>query len=295
MEITQSQRIAVVTGANKGIGLEICRQLLENGVKVVVTARDEARGKAAVKKLQGEGKDVIFHQLDVSDPATIASLKDFIQNQFGRLDILVNNAGIGGVELEARALIGPNQAESDIESLTPVMIQPYENAKECIDINYYGTKRMCEAFIPLLELSQTPSIVNLTSCYGRLQCIPGEDIKKEMRDIDNLTEERLNEIICTFLNHFKEGRVEEGSWPTALSAYKVSKVSISAYTRIIAKKYPKICVNCVHPGYVITDMTWNTGLLTVEEGAKGPVMLALLPDGRLSGQFYEQTELSSFE
>jgi (+)-neomenthol dehydrogenase len=83
-------RIAVVTGANKGIGLEICRQLLEKGVTVVLTARDETRGKAAVSKLHnGENKDVIFHQLDVADSVSIASLNDFIQRQFGRLDILV--------------------------------------------------------------------------------------------------------------------------------------------------------------------------------------------------------------
>ena len=79
-----------MTGANKGIGLEICRQLLERGVTVVLTARDETRGKAAVSMLNNGGpKDIIFHQLDVADPVSIASLKEFIQSQFGRLDILV--------------------------------------------------------------------------------------------------------------------------------------------------------------------------------------------------------------
>ncbi|KAJ4746883.1 hypothetical protein LUZ62_081288 [Rhynchospora pubera] len=292
-----TQRIAVVTGANKGIGLEICRQLLEKGIMVVLTARDEARGKAAVSKLQdGGAKDVVFHQLDVADPVSIASLKTFIHCQFQKLDILVNNAGVSGIELDVEDLSGfNNNKETHLESFVPVMIQQYEKAKECININFYGTKRMCEAFIPLLRLSQSPRIVNLTSIYGKLQVIPSETIKTELRDADNLTEGRLDNIISSFLNDFRTNNVLKDTWPTDLSAYKVSKVAVAAYTRILARKHEEMCINCVHPGYVITDITWKTGKLTVEEGAKGPVMLALLPDGGPSGQFYFQTTLSSFE
>ncbi|KAJ1702139.1 hypothetical protein LUZ63_001918 [Rhynchospora breviuscula] len=241
---------------------------------VMLTARDETRGKAAVSKLQdGGAKDVVFHQLDVADPVSIASLKEFIQHQFKRLDIL----------------------EIHLQNLLPLTIQQYEKAKECIDINYYGTKRMCETFIPLLQLSQSPKIINLTSLYGQLQVIPGEAIKGELRDADNLTEERLDHIVCSFLNDFKTNNVKEDTWPTDVSAYKVSKVAVSSYTRILARKYKELSINCVHPGYVRTDINYNIGVLSVEEGAKGPVMLALLPHGGPSGQFYFQTELSSFE
>ena len=83
-------RYAVVTGANKGIGLGICRELAANGVTVVLTARDEKRGVEAVESLKGSGiSNVVFHQLDVGQPASIASLADFIKTQFGKLDILV--------------------------------------------------------------------------------------------------------------------------------------------------------------------------------------------------------------
>jgi (+)-neomenthol dehydrogenase len=116
-----------------------------------------------------------------------------------------------------------------------------------------------------------------------------------LRDADNLTEGRLDEIVCSFLNDFKTNNVKEHTWPTHISAYKVSKVAVSAYTRILARQHRELCINCVHPGYVMTDITWNTGQYTVEEGARGPVMLALLPDGSPTGQFYFQTELSSFE
>ena len=83
-------RIAVVTGANKGIGFEICRLLASNGIRVVLTARDVRRGNEAIEKLNAAGcSDVVFHQLDVMDPTTISSLADFIKTHFGKLDILV--------------------------------------------------------------------------------------------------------------------------------------------------------------------------------------------------------------
>lgn len=83
-------RYAVVTGANKGIGLAICKQLASKGVTVILTARDEQRGIESVEKLSKHGLSefLLFHQLDVTDPASIASLTDFITTQFGKLDIL---------------------------------------------------------------------------------------------------------------------------------------------------------------------------------------------------------------
>ena len=84
-------RYAVVTGANKGIGLEVVKELASNGVKVILTARDEKRGLEAFEKLKECGLPglVVFHQLDVADSSSIASLVDFVKSQFGKLDILV--------------------------------------------------------------------------------------------------------------------------------------------------------------------------------------------------------------
>ncbi|XP_052729908.1 (+)-neomenthol dehydrogenase isoform X2 [Vigna angularis] len=123
-----AKRCAVVTGANKGIGFEICKQLLSNGVTVVLTARDEKRGIEAVEKLKefDVSDQVVFHQLDVTDPKSIESLANFIKTQFGKLDILVNNAGIRGTTVDHDAIAAarsiPNEwargVLSDVESLT---------------------------------------------------------------------------------------------------------------------------------------------------------------------------------
>ncbi|URE05071.1 KR domain [Musa troglodytarum] len=107
--------IAVVTGANKGIGLEVCRQLAFNGVKVILTARDETKGMEALEKMRdSELSDIIFHQLDVTDASSIASLTDFIRTQFGKLDILVNNAAVGGltVDMDASKASKPTDDEA---------------------------------------------------------------------------------------------------------------------------------------------------------------------------------------
>ncbi|KAL9672197.1 hypothetical protein QQ045_028447 [Rhodiola kirilowii] len=98
-----TRRYAVVTGGNKGIGFEICRQLASKGVVVILTAINEQMGYEAVEKLKacGFSDSVVFHQLDVADHASVAEVADFIRTRFGKLDILVNNAGVNGIVFKA--------------------------------------------------------------------------------------------------------------------------------------------------------------------------------------------------
>ncbi|XP_042490250.1 (+)-neomenthol dehydrogenase-like [Macadamia integrifolia] len=296
MSETATKKFAVVTGANKGIGLEICRQLASNGVAVVLTARDEKRGVEAVEKLRGSGlSDVRFHQLDVLDSASIASLADFIKTQFQKLDILVNNAGISGVSLDddaEKALvtvtgIGKESCWSNYQELAK---HTNESVEECLQANYYGAKRVTEAPLPLLQLSDAPRIVNVSSGLGRLQYVDDAWAKEVLNDIDGLTEEIVDEVLKKFQKDFKDGLLET----QGLSVYVMSKAAMNAYTRILEKKLPKFCINCVMPGYVKTDINYNTGYSTVEEGAEGPVMLALLPDDGPSGLFFNRKEVSTF-
>lgn len=104
----ETPRYAVVTGANRGIGFEICRQLASNGIRVVLTSRNEKRGQEAVETLRQEigvsDQTLVFHQLDVTDPASVTSLVEFVKTQFGKLDILINNAGVGGTITDVETL-----------------------------------------------------------------------------------------------------------------------------------------------------------------------------------------------
>ncbi|RVW17524.1 Salutaridine reductase [Vitis vinifera] len=284
-----TMRCAVVTGASKGIGLEICRQLASNGVMVVLTARDEKRGLEAVAKLHESSlSNVVFHQLDVMDADSITSLATFIVTRYGKLDILVNNAGVSGAIVDWEAIMtaiktlkpedGKNNADV-AELLHKGMKQTYELAEECVKTNYYGTKGVTEALFPCLLLSNSGRIVNVSSGLGSLKVCKLE---------------RLDEIVNEFLNDVKEDTLHDKGWPTQTSAYTISKAAMNAYTRIVAKSYPSLLINCVCPGFIKTDMTSNTGFFTVEVGAKGPVMLAFLPVGGPSGLFFQKMEASTF-
>jgi len=126
------------------------------------------------------------------------------------------------------------------------------------------------------------------------QYVSNEWAKGIFSDVENLTEERIDEVIKEFIKDFEEGSLERKGWSRFIAAYTIAKGSMNAYTRITAKKYPNFCINCVCPGYVKTDITANTGIFTVEEGAAHPVRLALLPNGSPSGLFYVRNEVSSF-
>ncbi|KAK6162391.1 hypothetical protein DH2020_002232 [Rehmannia glutinosa] len=314
---TQTQRYAVVTGANKGIGFEICRQLASKGIMVVLTARDEKRGTEAQEKLKGFGvsDNVVFHQLDVVDPASISSIVDFITTKYGRLDILkqfeymqVNNAGISGIGLEGDSLILQELIEESVALLSDggqpkpfhpkasgMVIETFKGAEECVQTNYYGAKRITEALIPLLQLSDSPRIVNVSSLLGNLKLLSNEWAKEVLSKEESLTEEKIDEVVQEFLKNFEKGSLEANHWPTRLSAYKVSKAALNAYTRYTAKKYPSFCINCLCPGFARTDITSNLGPLSASEAAEGPVELALLPHGRRpSGLFFYRKEISYF-
>jgi (+)-neomenthol dehydrogenase len=294
----------VVTGGNKGIGLEVCRQLAGNGVTVVLTARDETRGAAAVKKLRELGlSNVIFHQLDITDASSIARLADFVKTRFGRLDILVNNAAFGGVEYArdpAYASVTSDEElrgmdrDQRLEWLWRNSRETYDAAKKGLQTNYYGTKHVIKAFLPLLHASSDGRIVNVSSDFGLLRFFRNEELKQELNDVGNLTEERLDELLDMFLNDFEAGKVDARGWPAAFTAYKVAKAAMNAYSRILAARQPAPRVNCVHPGYIKTDMTAHSGLLTPEEGGRRVVEVALLPEGGVTGAFFEDGEEASF-
>ncbi|AES80103.2 NAD(P)-binding rossmann-fold protein [Medicago truncatula] len=261
--------------------------LASNGVKVVLTARDEKKGNEAIQKLKqfGLSDQVMFHQLDVTDSASITSLVQFFKTQFGRLDILVNNAGVSGVN--PYETVG---STVDWEKLT----QTSDMAENCLRTNYYGVKETTDAFLPLLKLSNSSKIVNVSSQAALLKNIPNQWAKRVFDDIENLTEEKIDEVLKEFIKDFKEGSLENKGWPTIMSAYIISKAAMNSYTRILAKKYPNMCINCVCPGFVKTDINKNTGMLPVDQGAASVVRLALLPDDSPSGLFFIREEISNF-
>ena len=142
-----TKKVALVTGANKGLGLEIARQLAQQGMTVIIAARDEEKAKTAAEKLKGEGLDAHPVKLDVTDAQDIAHLPKFFQERFGQLDILINNAGVN------------YDFESDITA---------DTLRRTYETNVIGPFAITKALLPLLKGSPAGRIVNQSSMLGSL-------------------------------------------------------------------------------------------------------------------------------
>jgi NAD(P)-dependent dehydrogenase (short-subunit alcohol dehydrogenase family) len=148
----ENGRVALVSGGNRGIGLEICRQLAQGGLTVVMGSRDEENGKRAAEGLPG---NVVVRQLDVSDEESVDRLASFVEEEFGRLDILVNNAAIANDE-------GQRGAQADLRRV-----------REALEANLLGAWRLCEIAIPLMQRNGYGRIVNISTGLAALENMGG--------------------------------------------------------------------------------------------------------------------------
>jgi NAD(P)-dependent dehydrogenase (short-subunit alcohol dehydrogenase family) len=146
----EEQRIALVTGGNKGIGFEIARQLAQAGVHAVIGSRDDSRASSAVDELSRQGLDVSSVRIDLGDLATVVDAASHIRSRHGRLDILVNNAGIFSF-----ADAPPSRASIDA-------------VREVMEVNFIGALAVTQAMLPLLKEAPSARIVNVSSSLGSL-------------------------------------------------------------------------------------------------------------------------------
>jgi NAD(P)-dependent dehydrogenase (short-subunit alcohol dehydrogenase family) len=148
--MANEKKVALITGANKGLGYEMARQLAQAGVTVVLAARDQAKGEAAAEKLQKEGLDVQFLKVDVTNKSDYAAAAAFLEKNFGKLDILINNAGIA-----ADGIAGTSVSNTTHESL-----------EASFETNVFGPIGLTQALLPLLKKSSAGRIVNMSSILG---------------------------------------------------------------------------------------------------------------------------------
>lgn len=145
-----NKRVALVTGANRGIGYEIARRLGAEGIKVIAASRDPDKGNAAVQRLKANGADIEFAKLDVTSDQDVAALHSHIQDKYGAIDILVNNAGI---------LIDSGKRIDTIEQ---------EILRNTMETNFYGPLRLIQAFVSGMKEKNYGRIVNMSSGLGQL-------------------------------------------------------------------------------------------------------------------------------
>ncbi|MGY5007114.1 SDR family oxidoreductase [Streptomyces sp. 900105755] len=223
----------LITGANKGIGHETARQLIAAGHTVYIGARDAERGRRAAEELGAR-----FVLLDVTDDASVEAAAQRIEAD-GGLDVLVNNAGI-----ESR------NADNSVPTARTVTADQMRNTFET---NVFGVVRVLHAFLPLLERSAAPVVVNVSSGLASLTALSDPDHPA----------------------HFYPG-----------IAYPTSKTAVNMLTVQFAKALPALRINSVEPGFTKTDLNGNTGTQTVEQGAEIIVRMAQIgPDGPTGGYF----------
>ncbi|XP_030635927.1 carbonyl reductase [NADPH] 1 [Chanos chanos] len=255
-------KVAVVTGANKGIGLAVVRSLCKQFTgDVFLTARDVGRGTEAVKTLNAEGLNPLFHQLDITDPSSVNATRDFFKEKYGGVDVLINNAGIAFKSADT----------------TPFGIQ----AEVTLKTNFFATRDMCTAFLPIIKPGGR--VVNVSSMMGAIalgRCSP--QLQERFRSED-ITEEELVELMERFIKDAQEGVHSERGWPD--TAYGVSKTGLTVLSMIYARRLRRerpgddILLNACCPGWVRTDMAGQNAPLSPDEGAVTPVKLALLSPG----------------
>lgn len=167
--MSNSDRVAVVSGANRGLGLETCRQLAQQGIQVVLTSRSVDKGRAAVEQLAKAGLDVRFHALDVTDPDSVTALADFVEQECGRLDILVNCAGVSGDPYDPANPRLSSIFNADIATI-----------RSSLETNTYGALRVAQSLIPLMK--GRGNVVNVSSGMGQLSdmngCCPAYRLSK---------------------------------------------------------------------------------------------------------------------
>ena len=177
------KKIALVTGANKGIGLEICRQLAQKGFHVLLGSRDEARGREAAAMLTQSGAQVEAVVVDVAAPATFEAARKLIEDRFGRLDVLINNAGVGEQE----------DWQSTAENV------PVDTLRRTFETNFFGLVDLTQRLLPLLRRSDQSRIVNQSSILGSLT--EHSDPKSVIADVQALGYDASKTAVNAFTVH----------------------------------------------------------------------------------------------
>jgi NAD(P)-dependent dehydrogenase (short-subunit alcohol dehydrogenase family) len=239
-------KVAFVTGANKGIGLETARGLGALGIGVVLASRDEGKGLAAAERLRAEGiKGVEAVRFDVTRLEDHRDIARHLEGRYGKLDILVNNAGVMLEEADFGAPGGFN---------TTPTLKP-EILRQTFETNFFAVVALTQTLLPLIRKAPAGRIVNLSSILGSLTL--HSDPSSPLYD--------------------KKAFAYDAS-KTALNAFTVHLAQ--------ALRGTKIKVNSAHPGWVKTDMGGSAAPMEVSEGGKTSVQMATLPDDGPTGGYF---------
>lgn len=282
------RKVAVVTGANRGLGLELVKQLCsEFDGDVILTSRMTDKGKAALENLKLEGLRPRFHELDITQAASIRMFEDFIKSEYGGIDILINNAAVTYKKGE----------------LVPL----FRQAQLSIETDFKGTVNVCRILLP--HMRPHGRLVILTNGYIGKRKELGEKLQQEL-DIEKADLYKLITLTDEYMKAVKFGNHKNYGWPDSPSV--TAKIFLTALARVLTRELAgdvrrNILINACCPGWMTSqgsaiymdDDGTCQGVKpkSVEEAAKDVVWLATLPAGTKSpnGQLVRYRSTIPFE
>jgi NAD(P)-dependent dehydrogenase (short-subunit alcohol dehydrogenase family) len=187
------KKIALITGANKGIGFETARQLAQKQITVLLGSRDKAKGESAATKLKSEGLDVRPIEIDVTNEQSTRKAAELVEKEFGRLDILINNAG---------TMLDDAKKKVSEQSL--------ETWRRTFDTNLFGLIATTQAFLPLLRKSEAGRIVNLSSILGSItyHATPGSPVYDFKTAAYNVSKSAVNAYTVQLAYELKDSKIK---------------------------------------------------------------------------------------
>ena len=274
------RKILLITGANRGIGYTVVEKLLEKKAKIriIMTARNDELGQEAYKalceKYPEEVEHFFYHQLDITDEASIAAIIDYIKKTFKKFDYLVNNA--------AYSSKGRDFNE--------------EVCENTFKVNFNGTINLTEKLLPVMNKSG--KIIFLTSKSGTLSKLKNENLISKFKNAKNVDD--ILKLSDKFKRTIPDGKTENDGWYK--NCFAMSKLFLNFYTKLVIKKREisreLISVYAVHPGWCKTEMGGQYAPLEVGEGADRVIFLIELPDGinkEFQGKFFDENKVTPLD
>jgi NAD(P)-dependent dehydrogenase (short-subunit alcohol dehydrogenase family) len=240
------RRVALATGGNRGLGLQTARELVTQGVGVLLGCRDVKKGEIVAQELRDQGYQVEAIQVDIADQRTHQAVYDYLERQYGRLDILINNAGVWKESTTASSQLPGDNRTSTL---------PSEILRETFETNFFGTVALTQKLLPLIRKSAAGRIVNVSSIMGSLTLHSDPKSPKFQKKV--FAYDTSKAALNSFTIHL---------------AHELQDTPIK--------------VNSAHPGWVRTEMGGEGADLDISEGGRTSAWLAMLPEDGPTGGFF---------